>query len=255
MRKGKMKKKVLLIDGDILAYKIATSNEVDTHWGDGFWTLHCDETQCKFEVDAKIDDLGQSLQADDYIVALTDKNNFRKDVLPSYKDNRKQRRKPMVLNALRDYIMKKHNGIMWKNLEADDVMGILATEPCPTEERIIVSIDKDMRQIPAKVSRDGETVEDIPQRLADYWFMIQTLAGDSTDGYTGLPNVGVKTAEKMIKQYTNVPLLDLWKIVVGAYKAKGYSKKEALQQARVAHILRHNEYNRKTGKVKLWQIK
>ena len=255
MRKTKMKKKVLLIDGDILAYKIATANEVDTHWGNGFWTLHCDEIQCKHEVDAKIDDLGQSLEADDYVVALTDKNNFRKDVLPSYKDNRKQRRKPMVLNALRDYIMEKHNGIMWKNLEADDVMGIMATEPHPTEERIIVSIDKDMRQIPAKVSRDGETVEEIPQRLADYWFMIQTLAGDSTDGYTGLPNVGVKTAEKMIKQYTNVPLLDLWKIVVGAYKAKGYSKKEALQQARVAHILRHKEYNKKTGKVKLWQIK
>jgi len=161
----------------------------------------------------------------------------------------------MVLNVLRDYIMEKHNGIMWKNLEADDVMGIMATEPHPTEDRIIVSIDKDMRQIPAKVSRDGETVEEIPQRLADYWFMIQTLAGDSTDGYTGLPNVGVKTAEKMIKQYTNVPLLDLWKIVVGAYKSKGYSKKEALQQARVAHILRHKEYNKKTGKVKLWQIK
>jgi len=250
-----MKKKVLLIDGDILAYKIATANEVDTHWGNGFWTLHCDEIQCKHEVDAKIDDLGQSLEADDYVVALTDKNNFRKDVLPSYKDNRKQRRKPMVLNALRNYIMEKHNGIMWKNLEADDVMGIMATEPHPTEDRIIVSIDKDMRQIPAKVSRDGETVEEIPQRLADYWFMIQTLAGDSTDGYTGLPNVGVKTAEKMIKQYTNVPLLDLWKIVVGAYKSKGYSKKEALQQARVAHILRHKEYNKKTGKVKLWQIK
>ena len=250
-----MKKKVLLIDGDILAYKIATANEVDTHWGNGFWTLHCDEIQCKHEVDAKIEDLGQSLQADDYVVALTDKNNFRKDVLPSYKDNRKQRRKPMVLNALRDYIMEKHNGIMWKNLEADDVMGIMATEPHPTEDRIIVSIDKDMRQIPAKVSRDGETVEDIPQRLADYWFMIQTLAGDSTDGYNGLPNVGVKTAEKMIKQYTNVPLLDLWKIVVGAYKSKGYSKKDALQQARVAHILRHKEYNKKTGKVKLWQIK
>ena len=255
MRKTKMKKKVLLIDGDILAYKIATANEVDTHWGNGFWTLHCDEIQCKHEVDAKIDDLGQSLEADDYVVALTDKNNFRKDVLPSYKDNRKQRRKPMVLNAFRDYIMEIHNGIMWKNLEADDVMGIMATEPHPTEDRIIVSIDKDMRQIPAKVSRDGETVEDIPQRLADYWFMIQTLAGDSTDGYNGLPNVGVKTAEKMIKQYTNVPLLDLWKIVVGAYKAKGFTKKEALQQARVAHILRHKEYNKKTGKVKLWQIK
>ena len=56
----------------------------------------------------------------------------------------------MVLNALRDYVMKKHNGVMWKNLEADDVMGIMATEPHPTEDRIIVSIDKDMINIDKK---------------------------------------------------------------------------------------------------------
>ena len=128
---------------------------------------------------------------------------------------------------------------MWKNLEADDVLGIMATEPHPTEDRIIVSIDKDMKQIPTKLSRDGETVEEIPERLANYWFMIQTLAGDSTDGYSGLPNVGVKTAEKLIRKYTNVPLLELWKIVKGIYKEKGFSAKEALQQARVAHILRY----------------
>ena len=37
-------------------------------------------------------------------------------------------------------------------------------------------------------------------------------------------------------------------------KEKGYTQAEALQQARVAHILRHGEYNKKTGKVKLWTI-
>ena len=249
-----MQKKKLLIDGDILIYKIATQNEIDTHWGDGLWTLHCDEKQCKADVDAQIEDLGAQLEADDYIVALTDSQNFRKDVLPTYKANRKDKRKPMVLNALRKYVMEKHNGVIWKNLEADDVLGIMATEQSD-EKRIIVSIDKDLKQIPALISVDGLVVNETPLKLADYWFMIQTLSGDAVDGYTGLPAVGIKTAEKLINKYTMVPVLDLWKIVVGLYKEKCFSEQEALQQARVARILRHGEYNKKTGEVKLWMTK
>jgi DNA polymerase-1 len=249
-----MQKKKLLIDGDILIYKIATQNEIDTHWGDGLWTLHCDEKLCKADVDAQIEDLGAQLEADDYIVALTDSQNFRKDVLPTYKANRKDKRKPMVLNALRKYVMEKHNGVIWKNLEADDVLGIMATEPSD-EKRIIVSIDKDLKQIPALISVDGLVVNETPLKLADYWFMIQTLSGDAVDGYTGLPTVGIKTAEKLINKYTMVPVLDLWKIVVGLYKEKGFSEQEALQQARVARILRHGEYNKETGEVKLWMTK
>ena len=247
------KKKVLIIDGDILAYQIATNNEVETNWGDGLWTLHSDENSCKQQFDAVIDDLGSNLSADDYVVALTDKNNFRKDILPTYKSNRNAKRKPLVLKAMRQHIMDKHNGVMWKNLEADDVMGIMATEPTE-EDRVLVSIDKDMRTIPCTLSNDGSTTTQIPHRLADYNFMLQVLTGDKVDGYDGIDGVGIKTAEKLIQKYTNVALLDLWKIVKGIYKDKGYTEKEALQQARVAHILRHGEYNKKTGKVKLWTI-
>jgi DNA polymerase-1 len=245
-------KRKLLIDGDILIYKIATMNEIDTHWGNGLWTLHCDENTCKSQVDSTIDDLLEDLNADDYVIALTDKTNFRKDVLPSYKDNRKQKRKPMVLNALREYVVKEHKAVIYKGLEADDVLGILATTP-HNDERIIVSIDKDLKQIPALISRDGRTVEKISKKEADYWFMVQTMAGDSTDGYSGVPKVGVKTAEKILGD-NNVPLLELWKKVLATFDKAGYSKKEALQQARVAHILTNKDYNKKTGKVKLWQI-
>ena len=76
--------------------------------------------------DSTLDDLLTDLQADDFVIALTDKDNFRKDVLPSYKDNRKQKRKPMVLNALREYVIKKYNAVIYPKLEADDVLGILS---------------------------------------------------------------------------------------------------------------------------------
>jgi len=248
-----IRKKVLLIDGDILLYKIAINNEVETHWGDGLWTLHSDANICKADVDLVIEDLGSSLEADDYVVALTDSKNFRKDVLPTYKNNRKDKRKPLALKELREYVIKKHRGIVWDNLEADDVMGIMATEPTE-EERIIVTIDKDLKTVPCNLSSDGLNVQRIPERLADYWFMIQTLTGDKVDGYDGVEGIGIKTAEKLINKYTNVPLLDLWKIVKKIYVDKGYTEAEALQQARVARILRHGEYNKKTGKVKLWTI-
>ena len=48
------KKRVLVIDGDILAYQIATNNERPINWGDGLWTLHAEgkatnvlTTKCK----------------------------------------------------------------------------------------------------------------------------------------------------------------------------------------------------------------
>ena len=245
-------KRKLLIDGDILIYKIATMNEIDTHWGNGLWTLHCDQNICESQIDSTLDDLLTDLQADDFVIALTDKDNFRKDVLPSYKDNRKQKRKPMVLNALREYVIKKHKAVIYPKLEADDVLGILATVP-HNDERVIVSIDKDLKQIPSLISRDGKTIEKVTKKEADYWFMVQAMAGDSVDGFSGVPKVGVKTAQKILGD-NNVPLLDLWKKVLSAYDKAGYSEKEALQQARVAHILKHKDYNKKTGKVKLWRI-
>jgi DNA polymerase-1 len=34
---------LLLIDGDIVAYKATVSAETPINWGDGLWTLHCYE--------------------------------------------------------------------------------------------------------------------------------------------------------------------------------------------------------------------
>ena len=244
--------KTLLIDGDILVYKIATQNEIATDWGNGLWTLHCDENICKADVDRRLKELKENLKADKLVIALTDKENFRKDILPSYKENRKDRRKPLTLPFLREYLVKEYKAIIKKGLEADDVLGILATTPS-RDEKIIVSIDKDLLQIPSKISRDGLNIEEISESEADYWFMVQTLAGDASDGYTGLPKCGVKTAVKILGDHINVPILDLWLRVLAAYAKEGYSTNEVLQQARVARILRHNDYNKNTGRIKLWQ--
>ena len=42
VRKLKAKKRTLLVDGDIVCYRIATAIEEATEWQDDMWTLHAD---------------------------------------------------------------------------------------------------------------------------------------------------------------------------------------------------------------------
>lgn len=245
-------KKTIIVDGDIVAYKSAIQSEVDTHWGDGFWTLHAEETQGKYLVASEIEDLKEKLGADKVIVALTDKNNFRKDVLPTYKDNRKQKRKPILLSPLRKFLIDEYQAIIYPNLEADDVMGILATKPSKGERKIICSIDKDLRQIPGHLY-NGESLTKYTKKHCDWWHMVQTLTGDAVDGFSGCPSIGKVTAQKILSD-KNMPLKKMWELVVKTYEKHGLFEHDAFQQARVAKILRHGDYNLKTGEVTQWQI-
>ena len=58
----------------------------------------------------------------------------------------------------------------------------------------MVSPDKDMRQIPGQLYNLDETFT-ITKDDGWKWFLTQTLAGDSTDGYSGVPGYGVKQAK------------------------------------------------------------
>ena len=113
-------------------------------------------------------------------------------------------------------------------------MGIYAThEP----GNIIVSPDKDMRQIPGKLYDLKETV-DITEEEGMQWHLVQTLAGDQTDGYSGVPGIGIKRAIALLEKdgYT-------WDTVVKAFKSKELDEDTALMNARLAKILQHTNYD------------
>jgi DNA polymerase-1 len=140
-------------------------------------------------------------------------------------------------------MMSKYNTIIYKGLEADDVLGILGTS---NPDTIIWSEDKDLLTVPARHWLNGE-VATITEEEADYNLAYQTLVGDSTDNYSGCPTVGPKTANKLLSNGCG------WDKVVAAFKAKGLSEEVALENARLARILRNGEYDTDTGEVKLWQ--
>lgn len=234
---------LLLIDGDIIAYKASVSAETPVNWGDGLWTLHCWEDDVAIRIDDQITKLTEEAPVQDCVVALSDKENYRKELAPYYKANRSNTRKPMLLQWAREYMASKYNTIIYRRLEADDVLGILGTA---NPDTIIWSEDKDLLTVPAKHWIDGEVVE-ISQEEADYNFFTQALVGDSTDNYKGCPSVGFKTAEKILE------FGDGWGAVVRAYISKGLSEEVALENARLARILRDGEYDTDTAEVKLWQ--
>ena len=237
--------RTLLVDGDIVAYKAATVAETPIDWGDGFWTLHAFEQDVIQNMSTFINEIKEQSKCNKIITCISGDNLYRKEVAPYYKANRKGTRKPMLLNFAKKYLMDNFNGMSEDRLEADDLLGILGSNDLST---VIWSADKDLLTIPAYHLLDGKVVE-VDEEEADYWFLYQTLVGDATDGYKGCPSIGAKTADKLLQDNGAT-----WQTVVDAYASKGLGEEIALENARLARILRDGEYNFKTKKVKLWTI-
>lgn len=243
-------KRVALIDADILCYQTAASCEVETRWDDDIHTVHSDFKEAWRVLKAKTDRVVEKVEADEIVMVLSSNTNFRMDVYPQYKGNRKAVRKPLCLADLKAKTADTWESYRFPSLEGDDVLGILTTDPdfYPDHEKVIVSIDKDMKTLPGKFYDFGKDEwHDISEDEANWWHMYQTLIGDTTDGYPGCPGIGPKKAEAIL---ADLPLGDRWQAVVAAYEKAKLSEAVALQQARCAYLLRHQNYS--GGEVILW---
>lgn len=239
----------IYIDGDIVAYQQSFLAEQSTDWGNDFWTLHADVREAQKRTDVFISDLKSSLNSDSIIIAVSHSKNFRKEILPSYKEHRKKMRKPVALNAVREHLVHTYKAISFPNIEADDVLSILSTE----NNGIIASIDKDFKSVPSKYynwNKPEDGVVSVSEAEANKAFMTQALTGDIADNYSGCPGIGEKKAEKLLDGLGTIE--EMWEVVKKAFEKAGFGVEEALVQARLARILRVGEYNKTTGEVKLW---
>lgn len=224
------------------------------------WTVLSDAGEAFNGVERAIERLTTRFETDDVLLCLSEGRNFRYDVDPSYKGNRKGTRKPscyeeVVKRAKDTWAFYSHPG-----LEADDVLGIFATRDSNT---ILVSEDKDMKTIPCTLFQQGQ-LQKIDKATADWWFFYQTLVGDTADGYPGLPGVGPKKAEAILasaKEYADSQIAQdlnlskgdcVWYVVKHAYEQRGLTEADAIKQARLARILRDEDWCKDTKTVKLW---
>lgn len=239
--------KTLLIDGDILAFQAAAATEVPTKWDDDLWTLHAYESEGQAHIKQALTKIKKATGCTKMRMFLTGKQNFRVDILPTYKGNRKDTRKPMTLGPLKQWLIDEYAGELKEPYEADDLIGIAATQDPNT---IIVSEDKDFLCIPCNLynpRHPDRGVITVNEASADRYFYSQVLTGDTADNYKGCPSAGPVKTEKIL----DAAEFDYWPAVVEAFVKQGLTEDDALVQARCARILRYEDTDLK-GDMILW---
>lgn len=250
----------LLVDGDFLVYQTCAAVEKEIPVGD-FRYLGSNVKDAKAVFHETLYDLMEQANTDEVSFAFSDAQNWRRNVFPAYKANRKGNRKPLCYADMLEYIGEHYEVLRFKGIEADDVLGIF----CSRGEYVIWTLDKDLKQIPGLHLVDDEVVE-ITQEQGDRFHLYQTIIGDVTDGYAGCPGMGPVKANEFLdnpycwlppegdrKNWKKGPAETVWAGIVSLYEKAGLTADDALVQARVARILRDGEFNFETKKVKLWK--
>ena len=237
---------LLLLDTDIFAYQATTSAETEVDLGGDIWSLTMDMQQAKDTFEAAVDGIKARLETNDVLCCMSDHaGNFRKQVWTGYKSNRRKTRKPVGYVAFCDWVRETYSTASRPMLEADDVMGIIASKPGNEGKVTIVSDDKDMKTIPGRLYRPmSDELLEISEADADRYFLTQVLTGDTADGYKGVPGIGPKKAEAILGPRPH------WGAVEKAYIDAGLTRDDAIQQARLARILRWSDWHE--GEPMLW---
>ena len=233
----------LLIDCDFVVYKCCAAAEAEIDFGDDVIVVTSSFKEAYSCVKRELRRIENKFGSfDETILFFSDSKNFRKDIQKNYKGHR-NRKKPCAYRRVINKLSEEYSVIKMPTLEADDSMGIYATK---NTGNIIVSPDKDMKQIPGMLWNFEESTLIKPEDGAK-WHLIQTMAGDNTDGYAGVPGIGVKRAVALFEEkgYS-------WKTVVEAFKEKGLSEDIALENARLARILTNEDYDDEKMEPILW---
>lgn len=212
---------------------------------------------------------------DDYELHLTGKGNFRDSNPLGYKGNRVGTRKPTDFEAIRNYLVDEYKAVINTGMEADDVVVYLKTTY--PEKYFLCAIDKDvLYQTEGTHYNYGEDkFLTVSKRFALWFPYVQALAGDPTDGYTGVPGMGMTKALKVLRPpEKNCDLLhtlmdkykvstkarkelieltpfknrrELWARVLLSYRNAGLRRGDAINTMRLADMRQYNG-----SRVKLW---
>jgi 5'-3' exonuclease len=160
------------------------------------------------------------------------KGNFRKILNSEYKANRKKQDLPPLLHDMHEYVKKNYSSIYGYGVETDDLVARYwknLSDEIGKENVMIVSIDKDYKQLPClyyNYHYKWKEFYNITNDQALYNFYEQMITGDSADNvnfFKGKGKVFAKTYLNGCKSkfsYTK----KLFKLFTELYKGKAREK-------------------------------
>lgn len=175
---------------------------------------------------ARCDDLMRRVlhetNAPAYQAYIGGSENYRYAIDPNYKANRKDKPKPLWLQEVREYLVTVWNAQICDGIEADDALGIAQCNSY--EESVIVSIDKDMLQIPGNhFNFVASTWSHISPRQGWHHFYTQLIMGDKSDNILGFDGKMRQTVPQFLQPvidriYAATTEIEMLRVVQDVYE-------------------------------------
>ena len=190
---------------------------------------HQGVTDFKYDYVRTVESLAKSYNAGNIIIAADGGSSYRKDILPSYKANRKEKYAEQTPQEEKEFAMfmaefsntltllkEKYPVFQFKGVEADDIAAYISMnlDNYGLEECWMISSDKDWDLLIndrvsrfSTVTRKETTVHNWDEHydfeIPDY-ITFKCLTGDKGDNVPGIPGVGPKRAVQLMEQYGDV---------------------------------------------------
>nr|ACI43005.1 DNA polymerase I [Geobacillus kaue] len=240
----RLKKKLVLIDGNSVAYRAFFALPL----------LHNDKgihTNAVYGFTMMLNKMLAEERPTHLLVAFdAGKTTFRHETFQEYKGGRQQtppelsEQFPLLRELLNAYRIPAYE---LDRYEADDIIGTLAARAEQEGFEVkVISGDRDLTQLASPhvtvdITKKGitdiepytpETVEEkyglTPEQIVD----LKGLMGDKSDNIPGVPGIGEKTAVKLLKQFGTVE-----NVLASIDEIKGEKLKENLRQYRDLALL------------------
>jgi len=197
---------IILIDADSLIFASCYRSKKDINYEiypENFYTDIKDSINKFDEQYMKIiNDLEEVYTIDQIVTFNGSKGNFRKQITPTYKANRKKQTLPPLLHPMHQYVKDNYDSKYCYGMETDDLVARYwkkLSDEFGRDDVLIVSIDKDYKQFPCLIYNyhyKHKVILDISESEALYNFYEQMIMGDTADNVNYFKGKGKKFAEK-----------------------------------------------------------